>query len=65
MIKKNRYKIKSKPVTKSISPKLDRFIKSKQKEMQRLENIQYGRKAQKVNYQYVSDMIGQMLEAIK
>jgi len=59
--RKNKYKIKSRPVTKSISSKLDKVIKQKQRELQRQENIEYGRKAQNVNYQFVSDFIAEML----
>ena len=61
-IKKNKFKIKSKAVNKSISPRLVRVIQRKQREMQMKENIEFGRKAQNVNFQFVSDMVAKILE---
>lgn len=56
-IKKNKFRIKSKQVTKAISPKLDKLIKLKQRQLQTKENIEFGKKSQFVTYQFASEEV--------
>jgi hypothetical protein len=56
-IKKNKFRISSKAQTKSISNKLNKVIQLKRKELQLKENIEFGRKAQVVTYQFASEEI--------
>lgn len=63
--KKNKFKLKSKPLTKSISSKLDKLIKRKQRDLQTKENIEFGKRGQFVTYQFASDKIAAMMEGRK
>lgn len=61
-ITKNKFRVKSKPVARSISNKLDRSIKKIQKELQMDENIKFGRKAQVVTYTFASAELTRRLD---
>ncbi len=57
-LKRNKFKnIKS--LNKSISKNLIKVIESKRRELQRKENIEFGRRGQTVNFQFASDKIAE------
>ena len=60
--KKNKFKLKAKPQFKNVSPKMVRAIKRVQQELQRKENIEYGSRAQKVSFQFASDILARRMD---
>lgn len=55
--KKNKFKTTSKPFIKSVDRTIVVAIKKVQQDLQRKENIEFGRKAQTVSFQFASKIL--------
>jgi len=55
--KQNKFRLTSKPVHRSISKTLDRKIKVLRDELQKQENIKFGRKSRTVTYLFASEAL--------
>ena len=62
MVRKNKFKLTNRSETRVISKKLDLMIKKLQSDLQRKENIEFGRKSQTVTYQFASQALGKVME---
>lgn len=56
--KKQKFRTKRKAIIKPIDPLLVKVVKKLQQDLQRKENIEFGKKAQTVTFQFASMTLG-------
>ena len=58
---KNKFRTRSKPIMKTIDPSMVRVVKRLQQDLQRKENIEFGKRSQTVTFQFATMVMGKRL----
>jgi hypothetical protein len=58
---KNKFRTRSKPIMKTIDPSMVKVVKRLQQDLQRKENIEFGKRSQTVTFQFATMVMGRRL----